>query len=198
MSIKVITVSREFGSGGRTIGRLVADKLGWSFYDKEIVNAVAQKSGFAEKFIEENGEYANVNSSLLFNLSVGSGAENGVLSLYDEIFNAQSQIIRDAAEKGNCVIVGRCADFILSDRDDCLNVFIYSDTESRKKRIIEVYGENNKPIEKRIRDKDKRRKVYYKSFTGNKWGEMKNYHLAINSGRISLEKCADMIVEAVK
>ena len=198
MSIKVITVSREFGSGGRTIGRLVADKLGWSFYDKEIVNAVAQKSGFAEKFIEENGEYANVNSSLLFNLSVGAGAENGVLSLYDEIFNAQSQIIRDAAEKGNCVIVGRCADFILSDRDDCLNVFIYSDTESRKKRIIEVYGENNKPIEKRIRDKDKRRKVYYKSFTGNKWGEMKNYHLAINSGRISLEKCADMIVEAVK
>ena len=198
MSIKVITVSREFGSGGRTIGRLVADKLGWSFYDKEIVNAVAQKSGFAEKFIEENGEYANVNSSLLFNLSVGSGAENGVLSLYDEIFNAQSQIIRDAAEKGNCVIVGRCADFILSDRDYCLNVFIYSDTESRKKRIIEVYGENNKPIEKRIRDKDKRRKVYYKSFTGNKWGEMKNYHLAINSGRISLEKCADMIVEAVK
>lgn len=198
MSIKVITVSREFGSGGRTIGRLVADKLGWSFYDKEIVNAVAQKSGFAEKFIEENGEYANVNSSLLFNLSVGAGAESGVLSLYDEIFNAQSQIIRDAAEKGNCVIVGRCADFILSDRDDCLNVFIYSDTESRKKRIIEVYGENNKPIEKRIRDKDKRRKVYYKSFTGNKWGEMKNYHLAINSGRISLEKCADMIVEAVK
>ncbi|MBQ7549833.1 MAG: cytidylate kinase-like family protein [Clostridia bacterium] len=198
MSIKVITVSREFGSGGRTIGRLVAERLGWSFYDREIVNAVAQKSGFAEKFIEENGEYANVNSSLLFNLSVGAGAENGVLSLYDEIFNAQSQIIRDAAEKGNCVIVGRCADFILSDRDDCLNVFIYSDTESRKKRIIEVYGENNKPIEKRIRDKDKRRKVYYKSFTGGKWGEMKNYHLAMDSGRIGLEKCADMIVEAVK
>ena len=198
MSIKVITVSREFGSGGRTIGKLVAERLGWSFYDREIVNAVAQKSGFAEKFIEENGEYANVNSSLLFNLSVGAGAENGVLSLYDEIFNAQSQIIRDAADKGNCVIVGRCADFILSDRDDCLNVFIYSDTESRKKRIIEVYGENNKPIEKRIRDKDKRRKVYYKSFTGNKWGEMKNYHLAMDSGRIGLEKCADMIVEAVK
>jgi cytidylate kinase len=198
MSMRIITISREFGSGGRSVGKLVAEKLGWKYYDKEIVEAVAKESGFSPKFIEENGEYANVTSSLLFNMSVGASLENGNISLYDEIFNAQSQIITDIANEGDCVIVGRCADFILSDRDDCLNAFVYADMECRMRRIKELYGETDKPIEKRIADKDKRRKVYYKSYTNRTWGDMRNYHVSLDCGKLGVEKCADILVESVK
>lgn len=197
--IKIITISREFGSGGHTIGKMVAKKLGWKFYDKEIVDAAAVESGMPKEFVENSGEYAGSTNSFMFNLSMGASLGSGTLPMYDKVYVAQCKIINEYANEGNCVIVGRCADYILGDREDCLNVFIHADIEARKKRVERLYGdESDKPLEKRIIDKDKRRKVYYKNYTGRNVGDLKNYHMTLDSEKIGIEKCVDLIVDSVK
>ena len=123
----IITISREFGSGGRSIGKQVAEKLGYAFYDRELVDEVAKRSGFAPEYIEEHGEYANARNSLLFYLATAERYSHDNLSMHDQLYITQSKIIEELAEKGKCVIVGRCADYILRDRKDCLHVFICSD-----------------------------------------------------------------------
>lgn len=196
---RVITISRQFGSGGRSIGKAVAEKLGWKFYDREIVEKTAAESGFSPKFIEESGEYAGATNSLLFNLSVaGAAMGNGRMSLYDEIYVTQKKIIEQLAEDGNCVIVGRCADYILRNRSDVLNVFIYSDTKSRAERITRLYGTTDKSAESRLAEKDKKRRVYYKNYTDRSWGDFNNYHISLNSGFIGIDKCADIIEELAR
>lgn len=197
MNTRIITISREYGSGGRTIGKIIADKLGWKFIDREIIEEVAKKSGLSEKFIEQSGEYANATSSLLFNLSM-SNANNAFLNLYNEIFNEQRKIIRNAAEEGNCVIVGRCADYILRDRNDCLNVFVYSSTEKRIERITNEYNDDAKSPEKRLKEMDKKRRVYCQNFTGRDWGNVHNYHIAVNSGFYGIERSAEIILNTLK
>ena len=194
----IITISREFGSGGRTIGKMVAQKLGYDFYDSEIVNKVAERSGFSPAFIEECGEYASAKSSLLFALVTANQYSAGGMSMQDKLYLEQANIIREIAEKGNCVIVGRCADFILRERKDCLHVFVCSDMESRAKRIVERYGHKDKSPEKRLAEKDQKRKVYYKNYTGRAWGQVQNYALCLNSGILGLDACAEMIVQAAK
>lgn len=196
--IRIITISREFGSGGHSIGKDLAAKLGWKFYDKELVDKASEESGFSSDFIEQNGEYAGATNSFLFNLSLGASLGSGTMSMYDRIFIAQSKIINDIADEGHCVIVGRCADYILQNREDCLNVFIHADNESRKKRIMERYSDSDKPIEKRISDKDKRRKVYYKNYTGKNWGDVANYHISLDSGKLGGDKCVEIIINAIK
>ena len=125
MSVKVITVGREFGSGGRSVGKAVAAALGWDYYDQELVRHVAEKTGFAERYIEETGEYSASKSRLAYAFSsVGSPEVMNGLSASDYLWTVQRKVILDLAEKGNCVIVGRCADYILEDRDDVLNVFV--------------------------------------------------------------------------
>lgn len=195
---RVITVSREFGSGGRSIGRMVAEKLGYAFYDSELVEEVAKRSGFSPEFIEESGEYASTRHSLLFSLATANQFSANGLSVTDRLYLEQRKIIEELAEKGDCVIVGRCADFILRDRKDTLHVFIRADTESRAKRIVERYGESDKAPEKRLSDKDQKRKVYYKNYTGRNWGEAQNYDLCLNSSTLGLEACAEFIVQAAK
>ena len=123
----IITISREFGSGGRSIGRAVAEKLGYAFYDGELVKEVAQRSGFSPEFIEESGEYANARSSLLFSLATANQRMVDSLSVYDKLYIEQSMVIEELARKGNCVIVGRCADYILRDNESCLHIFIHAD-----------------------------------------------------------------------
>ena len=194
----IITISREFGSGGRSIGRAVAEKLGYAFYDGELVKEVAQRSGFSPEFIEESGEYANARSSLLFYWATAKQHTMENLSMHDQLYITQSKIIEELAEKGKCVIVGRCADYILRERTDCLHIFIHADMESRAKRVIERYGANEKAIEKRLEDKDKKRMVYYKNYTGRAWGVAKNYDLCLNSGVLGEERCVELIVDAVK
>lgn len=194
----IITISREFGSGGRSVGKMVAEKLGYDFYDSEIVNRVAERSGFSPAFIEECGEYASAKSSLLFAFVTANQYNASGMSMQDRLFLEQANIIREAAEKGNCVIVGRCADFILRDHPDCLHVFICSDMESRAKRIVERYGKKDKSPEKRLHEKDQKRRVYYKNYTGRAWGEAQNYALCLNSGALGLETCAELIIRAVK
>ena len=194
----IITISREFGSGGHTIGQLVAQKLGYHFYGRELVEKVAELSGFSTEFIEESGEYASARSSLLFSLATAGQYETGGMSMHDRLYLIQTQVIEGIAAEGNCVIVGRCADFILRDYKDCLNVFVYADMESRAKRIVERYGETDKSPKKRLEDKDQKRKVYYKNYTDRNWGEAHNYDLCLDSGTLGIETCADLIVAACK
>lgn len=192
---KIITISREFGSGGRTIGKMVAEKLGFDFYDKEIIEKVAESSGFDKKFIEEGGEYSPIKSRFAYSF-VGRSV-NG-MSVNDYILNIQREIILELAEKGNCVIVGRCADYILRDRDDVFNVFVHAATDKKAERIVKLYGETDVKPEKRLADKDKKRAINYKYYTDRTWGVAKNYHLTLDSGVIGIDKCVDIITDLSK
>lgn len=187
---RIITISREFGSGGRTIGKLVADKLGINYYDKELIEKIAEETGFSKKFIEQNGEYARGKN--LFSYAFLGRTTQGK-SVEDCIWETQRNIILNLAEKESCVIVGRCADYILSDRDDCLNVFIHADKEFKKDRIVKLYGETADKPEKRLKDKDKRRSVNYKFYTDRQWGKASNYHICLDSSEIGIDRCVEII-----
>lgn len=188
---RVITISREFGSGGRTIGRNAAKKLGISCYDYEIIEKMSQESGFTKQYIEEQGEYALYGSRLSNAFAWGYNSKTPTNQ--DYIFNIQRKLIIDIAQKEPCVIVGRCADFILKDRADCLNVFIHADMEKRAERIVKLYGESDKEPKKRLADKDKRRSTYYRYYTDQKWGDIRNYHITLDSGVIGIDKCVEII-----
>ena len=193
---KIITISRQFGSGGRSIGKAVAEKLGYDYYDSELVKKVAEETGFDPAYIAEAGEYAPGRS--IFSYAFASGATNGSMSAGDYLWSAQCKVILELAEKGNCVIVGRCADYILREREDCLNAFIYADTAYKAKRIVELYGVTDKSPEKRLADKDGKRRVNYKYYTGREWGVAENYHLCLDSGKLGSEQCVDIIVSLAK
>lgn len=200
MTNKVITISRQFGSGGRTIGKLVAQRLSIPYYDKELVDEVAKQSGFSHEFIEEIGEYASVTSSFLFNIAVSSHPMGLVdaMSVSDRLYVCQTNVIRELADKGPCVIVGRSADYILKGRPDCLHVFIHADIEHRKERIVRLYGETDKTPEKRLQEKDSKRKVYYRHYTNLVWGDAQNYDLCLDSGTLGVEKCADIVCDVAE
>ena len=192
MSKRIITISREFGSGGRTIGRRVAEKLGIPCYDHEVIEQLVERSGFAADYVKSQSEYAP-NGSLFVN-ALNAGNFHG-LSNQDKLWTMQRQIIEELGEKENCVIVGRCADYILRDRAECLKVFIHRDFQSRAERIVQVYGETEVPTEKRLKEKDKRRAAYYQFYTDQKWADLANYHIVLDSGVIGIEKCIDIIAD---
>ncbi len=199
MEKKIITISREFGSGGRTIGHQVAEALGIPFYDKELVDQVALESGFAPKFVEEHGEHSP--GSSIFSYAFASHGTPGVmngLSTADFLWNIQCGVILQLAEQGPCVIVGRNADYILKDRPDVLHAFIYADKEFRADRIVRLYGESEKSPMTRLNEKDKRRKVNYQHYTGRTWGKAHNYDISLNSGILGIETCADILVKLMK
>ena len=189
---RIITISREFGSGGRTIGKGVAEKLGIPCYDHEVIEQLIERSGFAADYVKSQSEYAP-NGSLFVN-ALNAGNFHG-LSNQDKLWTMQRQIIEELGEKENCVIVGRCADYILRDRADCLKVFIHRDFQSRAERIVQVYGETEVPTEKRLKEKDKRRAAYYQFYTDQKWADLANYHIVLDSGVIGIEKCIDIIAD---
>ena len=198
MEKKIITISREFGSGGRTIGREVANRLGIPFYDKELVEQIALESGFAPKFVEENGEHAPGTSRLSYAFSHQGvpGIMNG-LSTADFLWSIQCSVIMQLAEQGPCVIVGRNADYILKDREDVLHVYIHADMDFRADRIVRLYGESEKSPEARLKEKDKRRMVNYQHYTGRSWGASENYDLCINTAQIGVEKAAELILSLI-
>ena len=197
MAKNVITISRQFGSGGRTVGRRLAERLGVPFYDKELVNQVADETGFDVSFIEENGEFSPSKSIFSFAMSQGIPIMQNGLSMSDFIFCVQRQVILKLAEQP-CVIVGRGADYVLRDREDCFNVFIHADVQSRAERIVKLYGESEKRPEQRLADKDKKRKIYYKHYTDREWGDAKNYDICLNSGKIGIDKCVELVLDAIK
>ena len=199
MKKNIITISRQFGSGGRTVGRLVAEKLGIPFYDKELVDHIALESGFAPKFVEEHGEHSPGRSILSYAFAPQGvpGIMNG-LSTADFLWNIQCGAILQLAEKGPCVIVGRNADYILKDRKDCFHAFIHADKEFRAERIVRLYGESDKSPLARLQDKDKRRSVNYQHYTGRDWGASENYDICLNTGTIGVEAAAEIIVSLIK
>ena len=198
MDKKIITISREFGSGGRTIGRKVAEKLGIPFYDKELVDQIAVESGFAPKFVEEHGEHSPTGSffSYAFAPQGVPGIMNG-LSTADFLWNIQCNVILQLADQGPCVIVGRNADYILKDRPDALHVYVFADVPYRADRIVRLYGESEKSPEQRLAEKDKRRRVNYQHYTGRTWGMAQNYDLCLDTGVLGEDYCAEIVVNSV-
>ena len=194
----IITISREFGSGGRSIGKQVAEKLGYAFYDRELVDEVAKRSGFAPEYIEEHGEYANARNSLLFYLATAERYSHDNLSMHDQLYITQSKIIEELAEKGKCVIVGRCADYILAGRDNTINVFVYAPRETRVNRIMARRNLSEAEALKAITTSDKERGNHYFRYTDQKWGKAQNYDICINSALMGIEKTAEMLTAMAK
>ena len=199
MKKRIITVSREFGSGGHSIAKAVAEQLGFTFYDNSLITEVARQSGLSEAFIKENEEYASHSNSFLYQLAMSTVGSLGYPSVYQKLFEAQTQVIEQiAAREGeSCVIVGRCADYILRDREDTLHVFIHADEAHRTSHILAHYGETDKTPAQRMKDKDSRRRNYYRFHTDRDWGVCQNYHLALDSGLLGEELCAKIIMQAV-
>ena len=199
MEKKIITISREFGSGGRTIGHQVAEALGIPFYDKELVDHIALESGFAPEFVEEHSEHSPGNS--VFSYAFSAHGHPGVMSgmsTADFLWSVQCNVILQIAEKGPCVIVGRNADYILKDRTDCLHAFIYADRDAREERIVRLYGDSEKTPQTRLNEKDKRRKVNCQHYTGRTWGQSQNYDICLNSSVLGIETCTDILVKLMR
>ena len=188
---RIITIGREFGSGGRTIAKMTGEKLGIKVYDNELLTKIAKESGLAQAYVAEKSENLTLSDLIGRSLS-GFGTYNQVL-VEDNLWKMQSEVILDLAKKETCIIVGRCADYILKDKENCLKVFIYASLEERINRIVSVYGESNVAPEKRLKDKDKRRSLFYNYFTDMKWGNPHNYDICLNSGILGFEKCVDII-----
>lgn len=189
---RVITISREFGSGGRTIGKDVAAKLGIPCYDSEIIEKITAKTGFAKEYVEKFGEYT-VTDNLYDNALAGRTYDGR--SDADKLWLAQKEVITNLANEGPCVIVGRCADYILQDIADCLTVFIHASDEQRAERIVSVYGQREEAPAERLHEKDKKRKAYYELYTDTSWGDPDNYALCLDSGKLGIEKCVNIISE---
>jgi len=202
MSKRIITISREFGAGGHTLGADLARAMGIAFYDQEIIDSAVAETGFSPEFVRDAGEYASSSHSFLFHLAMSHGMTSGgamELSNYDKIYIAQARTIQEMANKSPCVIVGRCADYILRDRDDVFNVFVRANDEYRKQRILEHYGPvEGKSISERLQEKDKKRMLYYRHYTDREWGNIKNYHLVIDASVIPLDMAVRWIMEAVR
>ena len=190
----VISISREFGSGGHSIGEKVAKQLNVPFLDGEIVTKTAAESGYAKELIEEQGETTSA-ANKWFDISAASAMY--FQSPQDEIFLAQRKVILDAAKKGPCVIVGRCSDYILRNAEIyCLNVLIHADMPNRITRVLERYGEiTNVDVRKRIQKKDKQRPAYYRYYTDQQWGDYHNYDISLDSGILGEETCVHLICE---
>lgn len=199
---QVITISREYGSGGREIGEKLAKELGIPFYDNEIISRAAKESGFAESAFEQAEEKAT--NSLLYSIALGmnvfANQESGFtgLSLDDKIFLAQSNVIRRVAKESSCVIVGRCADYILNDMDDVVNIFIHAGMDFRMERAISDYQIPRKKAAEEVLKNDKRRANYYKYHAGERWANMSNYHLAIRSDYGGVDKAVKTILQFLK
>lgn len=190
MSYKIITISREFGSGGRFIGEETAKKLGIAFYDREIITKVADDLGLSEKYVADRGEYAP--SKNIFSYAFIGRDINGN-SIADQIYSYQQKIIKELAAKEPCVIVGRSADYILSGRDDVLNVFIQGNKADKIVRIKEIYSKSDDEAAKMIKDTDKKRSVNYRYCTDQEWGSRKNYDIVLNSSTLGYDNCIDVI-----
>lgn len=191
---KIITISREYGSGGKFIGELVAKKLGIPFYDREIMEKVAEETGFVHEYVEKLAEYAPSKSIFAYSFV---GRNSAGESMEDYIYSVQRQIILNIAAEGPCVIVGRSADYILKNTHPCLNVFIHGDMPHKVARIMDIYDVSDAEAEKRIKEMDKKRSINYKYYTGNNWGGRENYDLSLNSSTLGIDKCVEIITGLV-
>ncbi len=194
MKNTIITISREFGSGGRTIGKHIAAKLNIPCYDEELINKIAQETGLDKNYIKETNEQSEQNwllNAFANHLYHGN-------NMQDYVWLIQCDVITKVANEGPCVIVGRCADYVLKDKANLLKVFIHADINKRARRIVDVYGETDEKPLKRVKEKDKKRAAYYRYYTENEFGEIHNYDLSLDSGTIGIDKCVDIVVDLYK
>ncbi len=195
MAKRIITISREFGSGGRFIGEEVAKKLGIKYYDKDIIAQIAEQSGFSPEYITEKAELSPKKGLFAYAFS---GRDVTGKSIEDMVYEAQRKVILEIAEKESCVIIGRNADFILKDRDNVLNVFIHGDMPEKVARICKLYNVTEEEAEKMMADIDKRRMTNYRFYTDQKWGMAKNYTLSLNSSELGYDLCEKIIMDCKK
>lgn len=199
---KIITISRQYGSGGREIGKKLADQLNIPFYDNELIERAAKESGFSKEAFESAENKAT--NSLIYSISMGMNAygnqELGFahLSLDDRIYLVQTEVIRKVANEGPCVIVGRCADYVLKEIPDVISIFVWADMEFRIDRATKLYGLPSVKAEENILKFDKRRANYYNYHANEKWGRAENYHLSIRSDSIGIDYCVDCIKQYVE
>ena len=194
----IITIGREYGSGGREIGKALAEKLGISFYDKQIISLAAEKSGLSPEFITNNEQ--RVRSGFMQNLAASAAYQSGFFSsqylpLSETIFISQAQVVRDIAARERAVIVGRCADYILSGRKNTVNIFIHAPIEDRVRRIMALYQLSEAEAMKTIATSDKERGNHYFRYTDKKWGKAQNYDLSINSSLLGIEGTVEMLAD---
>ena len=193
----IITIGREYGSGGHQIGQALAERLGVKFYDKQIISLAAQKSGLSDEFIANNEQ--RVRSGLMQNLAASAAYSSGFFSgqylpLSESIFISQAQVIRDVAAKESAVIVGRCADYVLAGRENTINVFIHAPAEERVKRIMALYHLDEAAAIKAITTSDKERGNHYFRYTDRKWGKAQNYDLCVNSALMGIDGTVELLV----
>ena len=194
MTKRIITISREFGSGGRFIGEEVAKKLGIAYYDKNIINEIAEKSGLSPEYIQENAELSPKKGLFAYAFA---GRDITGKSVEDMVYEAQRNVILELADKEPCVIIGRNADYILKDRDDVLNVFIHGDAPEKIQRITRLYNVEGQKAVKMMEDTDKRRMANYNFYTDQKWGKASNYTLCLNSSQLGYDRCERIIMECL-
>ena len=191
----VITIARQYGSGGRTVGEMLAKKLGIGYYDKDIIREIAEQSGFSPEYIQENAELSPKKGLFAYAFS---GRDITGRSIEDMVYEAQRKVILGIAEKEDCVIIGRNADFILKDRMDVLNVFIHGNMPEKVQRICKLYHVMDTDAEKMINDTDKRRRANYNFYTEQKWGMAGNYTLSLNSSVLGYDMCQKVIMDCTK
>ena len=192
----IISIGRQYGSGGREIGKKLAEIFNIDFYDKELITLAAKESGFSEEILKENDE--NHNGSFLYSLVMGTYTGGDNLPLNHKLFLAQFDTIKKLASEKSCVIIGRCADYALEYNPNCVKVFIHADLDSRIKRAIDVYGESPDKVEEVIKKADKKHENYYNFYTGKKWGQMQNYDITINSAFSGIDGAVKAIADLVR
>lgn len=200
MGNAVYTIGREFGSGGMQIGKALAERLGINFYDKELLQRAAKDSGFCQEIFENHDEKPT--NSFLYSLvmdtySAGSYSSAPFLDmpLNHKVFLAQFESIKKIAEQESCVIVGRCADYALSDNPDCINIFVHAETEDRMKWISKRLNITESKAKDMIQKKDKQRASYYNYYTSKKWGDSRSYDLSLNTSKLSVDDCVELIIK---
>ena len=201
MANKVITISREFGTGARTIGQKLAEELGFAYYDRAIIQLAAEKSGLSPDFIAKNEEKASNN--FLFNIATSAYISSGLNLQYtvpvnDKTFIAQSDVIREVAAQGNCVIIGRCANYVLNDHPDLMRVFVRAEKTDRIERCVNEYGYDPKTVEAELNKIDKGRANYYKYYTGSAWKDMDNYDVCINTSKGNIDQSVKALADLAK
>lgn len=198
----IITIGRQCGSGGREIGNKLSELLGIKCYDKELLQRAAKESGLSEEIMKNNDEVPT--SSFLYNLVMDSyGFGSGVggftdMPLSNKVFLAQFDAIKKIADEGPCIMVGRCSDYALAERDNVLNIFVYADLEQRIERIMKVYNVNADKAKDVITKKDKQRASYYNFYTSKKWGRADSYDLCINSSVLGIDGSAKLISQYIQ
>ncbi|MBR2293022.1 MAG: cytidylate kinase-like family protein [Clostridia bacterium] len=193
----VITIARGFGSGGRTIGRMLAQKLDINYYDSDLIRLASEESGINLELFGKADERVKTNLFKRYNRSYGDKLippDSDEFVSDDNLFNYQAKIIRELAEKQNCIIIGRCSDYILRDNPKALRLFIYADRKTCIKNVTDLYGVLPKEANERIVSLDRARAAYYKYYTGKDWDDVNNYDLCINTSRVSFEQAVDAII----